>query len=590
MKKLSLNQKIIAMISIFVLSGGIIAFEALLKISEISSSLKHLVHETAEHLMMAETIQTDIYAIRHYEKSMLLENNAEAMQRESAQVEKYENLLRKAVENYQKNASPEDRTELNEFIDHVDAWKKEHQEIKSQAMAGNTPKAIELIHGPAMQSLNQATAIAEKMVNKNEKLMRKEAQESEALAAQSKKLIIIVSVLALITGFAICSFVLKSLNQSINYIISSLSDSSSQVASASGQLAASADELSQSSTTQASALEQTAASIEEMNSMVNKNSDSAANVTHTTRIGEASARKGKETVQQMIHSIADIKASNEKMMGHFQQNNEQLNDIIKVINEIESKTKVINEIVFQTKLLSFNASVEAARAGEHGKGFAVVAEEVGNLAQMSGNAANEISSMLESSIKKVQTIVADTKSSMDSLISEGNQKINVGTKVAEECGTVLEEIVQNIAQINVMAEEISVASSEQAKGVNEITKAINQLDQVTQQNAATSEESASAAEELSAQANTLRESVMLLMETVKGTRNTQPPAKSRPKTEKVIAKKIIHKPTGMPDKVLARIEPVKLPAAVTEQKPVKPLPAKAANDTPAYDDKRFQDV
>jgi methyl-accepting chemotaxis protein len=78
-------------------------------------------------------------------------------------------------------------------------------------------------------------------------------------------------------------------------------------------------------------------------------------------------------------------------MNQINYSNEQMSEIVKVIQEIETKTKVINDIVFQTKLLSFNASVEAARAGEQGKGFAVVAEEVGNLAQMSGNAAKEIS-------------------------------------------------------------------------------------------------------------------------------------------------------------------------------------------------------
>ena len=60
------------------------------------------------------------------------------------------------------------------------------------------------------------------------------------------------------------------------------------------------------------------------------------------------------------------------------------------MEQIKDKVNIINDIVFQTKLLSFNASVEAARAGENGKGFAVVAEEVGNLASVSGKAANEI--------------------------------------------------------------------------------------------------------------------------------------------------------------------------------------------------------
>lgn len=102
----------------------------------------------------------------------------------------------------------------------------------------------------------------------------------------------------------------------------------------------------------------------------------------------------------MIHSITEISESNDRIMSQVADGNRKISEIVQVISEIGNKTKVINDIVFQTKLLSFNASVEAARAGEHGKGFAVVAEEVGNLAQMSGNAAKEISDMLNGSVSR----------------------------------------------------------------------------------------------------------------------------------------------------------------------------------------------
>lgn len=68
-------------------------------------------------------------------------------------------------------------------------------------------------------------------------------------------------------------------------------------------------------------------------------------------------------------AIGEISESNNRILQQVEDSNQKITDIVKVINEIGTKTKVINDIVFQTKLLSFNASVEAARAGEHGKGL-----------------------------------------------------------------------------------------------------------------------------------------------------------------------------------------------------------------------------
>lgn len=126
----------------------------------------------------------------------------------------------------------------------------------------------------------------------------------------------------------------------------------------------------------------------------------------------------------MLNSIDEISQSNDSIADQTRQNNEKINEIVKLISDIGNKTKVINEIVFQTKLLSFNASVEAVRVGEYGKGFAVVAEEVGNLAnKMSGNAAKEISSLLDESQRKTAQIVKETESKVDELIKKFMKKL-----------------------------------------------------------------------------------------------------------------------------------------------------------------------
>lgn len=297
--------------------------------------------------------------------------------------------------------------------------------------------------------------------------------------------------------------------------------------------------------------------------MVGKNRENASETSSVSRESEDTATKGRETVEQMIASMAEINRSNE-----------QIGEIVKVINEIGSKTKVINDIVFQTKLLSFNASVEAARAGEHGKGFAVVAEEVGNLAQMSGNAAKEISALLENSIHRVETIVNDTKA-----------KVEAGTMTAQECGVILADIVSNVSKVASMAGEISTASEEQARGVQEINRAMTQLDQVTQTNAATSEEAASAAEELSAQAQALQGLVRDLTVTVQG-RDQGAGAPPAMRAEGPVA--VAERKPGKKGQVVH----LKARGAEPGGSQAAAVMKKAAGDetTPSYDDDRFKDI
>jgi methyl-accepting chemotaxis protein len=124
---------------------------------------------------------------------------------------------------------------------------------------------------------------------------------------------------------------------------------------------------------------------------------------------------------------------------------------------------------------------------------------------MSGNAAREISDMLEQSLERVERMISSAK-----------QKVEIGIQVGKKCGEVLDEIVVSVGDVNSMAGEIANACQEQSRGINEITRAMSQLDQVTQQNASASQQSASAAEQLSQQAESLRASVRELMLLING--------------------------------------------------------------------------
>ena len=341
----------------------------------------------------------------------------------------------------------------------------------------------------------------------------KRADATEALASKMSFIFILCGFsVACLIGF----FFSRALSNQLLALSDKLGTGAREVAAASTQLSASSEELSSSTHQQAAALQETSASVEEIRAMVQKNAENAKRSRDVSEKGQNEAQNGKLAFQEMMEATKAIAESNTLIMNQVTEGNQEISQITKVIAEIATKTKVINDIVFQTKLLSFNASVEAARAGEQGKGFAVVAEEVGNLAQMSGNAAKEISTMLEESLRKVDQIVKSTQGKIEIQIADGKARIENGLQVAQRCSDVLDLIVNGVAEVDQMVGEITVASQEQAQGVTEITKAMAELDQTTQQNAGVSQQAAASSTQLSSQAELLNSLVSDMLNLVHG--------------------------------------------------------------------------
>lgn len=325
-------------------------------------------------------------------------------------------------------------------------------------------------------------------------------------------LMAIASVIALTISVLFSVYISKTFNSATSL----LSKNSDELNEASIRIAAQSTELSESATEQAAALQETMSAVDEISAMVEKNAEAAGRSKEVSENSKQAAERGRGIVDQMIQAMGEIDSANNEISREMNESNQQLGEITQLINDIGSKTKVINEIVFQTKLLSFNASVEAARAGEYGKGFSVVAEEVGNLAQMSGNAAKEISSLLDESVRKVNQIVAESKTRVDRIIQSSKHKVDAGAQVARDCNEALEEILSNVANVDNLVSEIAVASNEQSAGIKEISKAVGQMEQVTQQNSTVAQESSTAAEQLRVQASDLQSLVMTVNQHVNG--------------------------------------------------------------------------
>lgn len=571
MSKWSLNAKIYFVMSILIAGSMMIAYMGLTKMGDIKQSLNSIVNGSAARLGNAHEIKELFFIQLVNEKNMILEDDLDRREIHQKRLKERDLQISKSVDDAELISTEEGTENWKQFESIYAEWKENIRHIQTALSANNQNEAAKLSTGRGREIRLKMEQLLDGIVNRNESFMLKDTKKAEEEYNDARTMVIVISLLALALGLGLATYVLKAVAKSIDEVVNVLTEGSAQVTTAAQTIASSSEELSQATTEQAASLEETASSIEEMNSMVQKNADNAKRTSELACSSSESAEKGKNVVKDMIRAIDDINESNNTIKMQIDESNQKISDIVLVIAEIGNKTKVINDIVFQTKLLSFNASVEAARAGEHGKGFAVVAEEVGNLAEMSGNAAKEITALLDGSIQKVEGIVNDTKSKVTTLIHDGHSKIDAGIRIAHECESVLSEIVDNVSSVTQMANEISTACQEQATGVHEITKAMSQLDQVTQANATTSEEVASSAEELSGQAESLRSAVRVLVKTIHGDDGKEASA------------------------TVTRTESNIVPIKKGKAKTIRPVTMKRAigadfNSVPSENDPRFEDL
>jgi methyl-accepting chemotaxis protein len=257
--------------------------------------------------------------------------------------------------------------------------------------------------------------------------------------------------------------VAESLNSMVtrfSALVAEVASSARWVAQSSRRLAGASNDLSERTNSQAAAIEQTASSMQQIYSAAQQNGENALQARELAAGGMKIAASGREAMVEVAATMSGI------------------TDYSRRIAEIVG---VIDGIAFQTNLLALNASVEAARAGELGRGFAVVATEVRDLAQRSASAAKEIRSLIESSATRV----------------------NMGNQLVGKAGKTMEDIVASTQRVSALISEIAGVSAEQIDGIKQVNTAIVELENVTQHNAALAGRAAEEAQNMSGQASVL---------------------------------------------------------------------------------------
>ena len=371
------------------------------------------------------------------------------------------------------------------------AYVVEQDKFVELLKAGKNAELPALMQGGLRKTQADYIASIDELIKFQADAMEKSGKKAEESAANTTRLLTIMSVIAVLLTIIFAWFITRSITRPVNealnaasriaegdltvkiesnskdevgqlmtamqnmiakltQIIGEVRTAADNLTNAAGQVSATAQSLSQSSSEQAASVEETTSSMEQMTASISQNTENAKVTDGMASKAAVEAAEGGEAVGK---TVEDMKS-------------------------IASKIGIIDDIAYQTNLLALNAAIEAARAGDHGKGFAVVAAEVRKLAERSQVAAQEIGNLASSSVKQ-----------------------------AERAGSLLNEMVPTIRKTSDLVQEIASASSEQSSGVAQINGAMGQLNQATQQNASASEELAATAEELGSQAEQLQQTM-----------------------------------------------------------------------------------
>lgn len=247
------------------------------------------------------------------------------------------------------------------------------------------------------------------------------------------------------------------------------------------QLREAIDQIAAGAQQQADEVQRASEVLDEAAQAIERVSGATQEVSASAKQALSSAQSGGEAVQHTLDSMNRISATTGDVAGRVRelgQNSQQIGEIVQIISGIAD----------QTNLLALNAAIEAARAGEHGKGFAVVAEEVRKLAERSGKATKEITTLVDSIRNGVEAAVQ----AMDANARE----VENGASLAGNTGQALKEILAAMELTNQKIEGIAMAAQQVAASGDQAVNAMNSVSAVTEENTAATEEMTSASEEV----------------------------------------------------------------------------------------------
>jgi len=250
---------------------------------------------------------------------------------------------------------------------------------------------------------------------------------------------------------------------------------------AANALDSSLDDVRGKSGTVADRMAETATAMNEMNSTVLEVAHNAESAAEAATSVQGHAQEGSGIVLRTIQNMQEVQEKSSGLKHEMGTLDKQARDIGTVLT-------LIRDIADQTNLLALNAAIEAARAGEAGRGFAVVADEVRKLAEKTMSATSEVEKAIAAiqegtdkssttvdqtvaSIEEVGRMAQESGQSLDrisSLAGDSSSRVSAIAAAATEQSAASEEINRNVADVNSLSAHIAEAMNAAAEQVRDL--------------------------------------------------------------------------------------------------------------------------
>jgi methyl-accepting chemotaxis protein len=256
---------------------------------------------------------------------------------------------------------------------------------------------------------------------------------------------------------------------SLQKMISTISEKSKTVKSASEELTSLSNEIRQEGKSVSSRAESITATSNEMSAQMLNIKEAMENANNNVHSVSSSIEEMTATINEISKSAEKSSKTTQNAVQHAKNAVMQIESLKKAAVEIGKVTQTIVDVSDQTNLLAINATIEAASAGEAGKGFAVVASEIKVLSRQTAAATQDIIARVNN-IQSATNSMVEYTTSIGSVIDDINSYMRTIATAIEEQSTTANEILKNTVGISTSIKNVTGTVSEASQHSQGITE------------------------------------------------------------------------------------------------------------------------